>query len=245
MAVSLLIAFNLREKPASLASFAQDEGEGEGDRKAKGPIDAAAAAAAAADAASSASTSSSAAGPESSPHPLLPTTPSLSTTAAVAAPMTMVEIMGKVGNEPRLWLLYASTALATPTFDLPSILPLLLSEHVAGMPAATVGFLASLFPLVAVPATLLGASLDPRMTPAQRPYLYVAGQTVTALSLAYLSRPKLTAARVGVALMCCMGGCAPSLYVAPQAFLMRFGGPYTGTFAGLLDAFGNLLMTGV
>ena len=51
-------------------------------------------------------------------------------------------------REPKLWCVYGSTALVTPTFDLTTLLPMYLDS--LGMGGVAIGQLGSLFPLAAV-----------------------------------------------------------------------------------------------
>eukprot|EP00947_MAST-08B_sp_MAST-8B-sp1_P005035 g5035.t1 len=160
--------------------------------------------------------------------------------------MSALDVAKVACSEPRLVLLYASVALATPTFDLPSILPLLLADVVRPpMQPATIGAIASLFPLVAVPATVIAASVESSLPAGALPGFYTATQAVSVAGLVRLAAPGLSPGAAGPVLSAIMAGCAPTLYVAPQRFLLAFGGKYTGTFNSLLDLWGNVLLLGV
>ena len=60
-----------------------------------------------------------------------------------------------------------------------------------------------------------------------------------------LSARNLSTRAVATLLMATMAGIGQMMYIIPSSFLSRFSGPYTGTFTGLIDAGGNLVMTGV
>ena len=42
--------------------------------------------------------------------------------------------------------------------------------------------------------------------------------------------------------MTTMVGFAPVMYITPSTFISKFAGPYTGSFSGVMDMGGNLLM---
>ena len=46
-------------------------------------------------------------------------------------------------------------------------------------------------------------------------------------------------------LMATMAGIGPMMYIIRRHFIQSLVSPYTGTFTGLIDAGGNLVMTGV
>ena len=131
-------------------------------------------------------------------------------------------------KEPRLWLVYGSTALITPTFDLTSLLPMYLDS--LGMAAGQIGTLGSLFPVAAVPAVLIAGKLQQKLTPRQRQFLYaplLGVSTAGMLVLSSLGRSAGTAI-IAPTLIAIMVGVGPSLYVPNYDFVMRFGGQYTG-----------------
>jgi sugar phosphate permease len=147
-------------------------------------------------------------------------------------------------SDPKLWLVLIGNSLTTPTFELVSLLPQYLSDTVPSLTTSQVGSLGSLFPLMAVPAVLTGAWLEPQLTPTTRMLYYVGGELLTLLSLRGLAgKPgTLSPTKVGALLMMTMYGFAPVMYIPPGAFIAKFAGPYTGSFSGCMDMGGNLLM---
>ena len=156
----------------------------------------------------------------------------------------------------RLWAVYACSALITPTLDLPTLLPMYLDT--LAMDAASIGWVGSLFSLAAVPAVLGGGWLHQRLQRHQRTALYAPLLCVSASGLLALSTvqqqliPGKTAGSVSVwaskkivlpALVAIMSGIAPSFYIPTYDYIMRFGGPYTGTLTGLCDFFGGVFCT--
>ncbi len=155
------------------------------------------------------------------------------------------QILLKALTNPKLLLIFIGNTLVIPAFDMTAILPTLLSEHINGLSLELIGTIASLFPLVSVPAVLFGAWLEPKLNDANRFLFYCSLQLMSTISLYMLSARKLTTAKVATLLMATMAGIGPMMYIIPSSFLTKFSGPYTGTFTGLIDAGGNLVMTGV
>jgi sugar phosphate permease len=148
-------------------------------------------------------------------------------------------------SNPKLWLVFIGNSLTTPTFELVAILPQYLSDTVPTLTTSEVGLLGSLFPLMAVPAVLGGAWLEPYLNSTSRLLYYCLGEFMTYLSLRKLSNNKkntLTPTNVGMLLMTTMIGFAPVMYITPSAFLAKFAGPHLGSFSGMMDMGGNLLM---
>eukprot|EP00943_MAST-04B_sp_MAST-4B-sp1_P000198 g198.t1 len=155
------------------------------------------------------------------------------------------QILLKALTNPKLLLIFVGNTLVIPAFDMTAILPTLLSEHMNGLSLELIGTIASLFPLVSVPAVLFGAWLEPKLNDTNRFVFYCSLQLMSTISLYMLSARKLTTTKVATLLMATMAGIGPMMYIIPSSFLTKFSGPYTGTFTGLIDAGGNLVMTGV
>eukprot|EP01043_Picozoa_sp_COSAG02_P002196 COSAG02_NODE_50_length_44860_cov_203.992739_12_plen_179_part_00 len=107
-----------------------------------------------------------------------------------------------------------------------------------------------MFSLAAVPAVLGGGWLHQRLESKQRKFFYVPLLCLSACGLQALSTvqgrsPTSTATRVLLpsALVAIMSGMSPSFYIPTYDYIMRFGGPYTGTLTGLCDFFGGVVCT--
>ena len=144
-------------------------------------------------------------------------------------------------TNPKLYLVFAGTALSFPAYDLPAILPVLLSEHVKGLSTTSIGLIGSMFPVMAVPAIFFGAWLEPQLTSTTRPMWYAGGAMVASLCLLRLSKKGLSPSSIAPLLMTTMFSFAPAIAFVPPEFLAKFGGPQTGLFTGLNDAGGMLL----
>ena len=155
------------------------------------------------------------------------------------------EVFARALSNPKLVLVFVGNTLVIPAFDMTAILPTLLSEHLKGLSTELIGTIASLFPLISVPSVLFGAWLEPKLNDANRWLFYCSLQLVSTVSLYMLSARNLSTRAVATLLMATMAGIGPMMYIIPSSFLSRFSGPYTGTFTGLIDAGGNLVMTGV
>ena len=155
------------------------------------------------------------------------------------------EVFTRALSNPKLVLVFVGNTLVIPAFDMTAILPTLLSEHLKGLSTELIGTIASLFPLISVPTVLFGAWLEPKLNDANRWLFYCSLQLVSTVSLYMLSARNLSTRAVATLLMATMAGIGPMMYIIPSSFLSRFSGPYTGTFTGLIDAGGNLVMTGV
>ena len=151
----------------------------------------------------------------------------------------------KAVSDPKLLLIFIANTLVIPAFDMTAILPTLLSEHVNGLSTELIGTIASLFPLISVPSVLFGAWLEPKLNDANRYLFYCSLQLISTISLYMLSARNLSTRAVATLLMATMAGIGPMMYIIPSSFLSKFSGPYIGTFTGLIDAGGNLVMTGV
>ncbi|CAK8990901.1 Uncharacterized protein (Fragment) [Durusdinium trenchii] len=140
---------------------------------------------------------------------------------------------------PRLWLLFGSTTMITPTFDFVALLPQFLHD-VYQMNDLTIGSLSGAFPLSAPPAILLATAVLPRLTMNAKAASLLVAQSCSAMAFFLLSKqPKPTL--LMPALIAISGGCAPALSCVPPDWIMRWGGPRAGLFAGLHDVPGNLL----
>ena len=144
-------------------------------------------------------------------------------------------------TNPKLYLVFAGTALSFPAYDLPAILPVLLSEHVKGLSTTSIGLIGSMFPVMAVPSIFFGAWLEPQLTSTTRPMWYAGGAMVASLCLLRLSKKGLSPSFIAPLLMTTMFSFAPAIAFVPPEFLAKFGGPQTGLFTGLNDAGGMLL----
>ncbi|CAE6947309.1 unnamed protein product [Symbiodinium natans] len=140
---------------------------------------------------------------------------------------------------PKLWLLFSSTTMITPTFDFVALLPQFLND-VYGMKDAQIGSFSSVFPLAAPPAILLASMALPSLSGKARAMSLLAAQALSAggfLALAASPAPSMLVPT----LTAIAGGCAPALSCVPPDWIMRWGGPRAGLFAGLHDVPGNLL----
>lgn len=140
---------------------------------------------------------------------------------------------------PRLWLLFASTTMITPTFDFVALLPQFLND-VYKMNDVKIGSLAAAFPLSAPPAILLAGAMLPKVSPSGKAASLLVAQSASAMAFFLLSKqpaPEL----LMPALVTISGGSAPALSCVPPDWIMRWGGPRAGLFAGLHDVPGNLL----
>ena len=162
-----------------------------------------------------------------------------------AVERSTTEVFTRALSNPKLVLVFVGNTLVIPAFDMTAILPTLLSEHLKGLSTELIGTIASLFPLISVPTVLFGAWLEPKLNDANRWLFYCSLQLVSTVSLYMLSARNLSTRAVATLLMATMAGIGPMMYIIPSSFLSRFSGPYTGTFTGLIDAGGNLVMTGV
>ena len=144
-------------------------------------------------------------------------------------------------TNPKLYLVFAGNALCFPAYDLPAILPVILSEHVQGLTTANIGLISSMFPLMAVPSIFFGAWIEPKLTSKTRPMFYAAGASIASMCLFRLSQKGLSPTSVAPLLMATMFSFAPAVAFVPPEFLAKFGGPQTGLFTGLNDAGGMLL----
>ena len=148
-------------------------------------------------------------------------------------------------QNPKLWLILMGNALAFPAYDLPAILPVILSEHVQGLSTASIGFIGSMFPLMAVPSIFFGAWVEPKLTTTTRPAWYALGASISSACLLRLSQRGLSPSSVAPLLMATMFAFAPAIAFVPPEFLAKFGGPQTGLFTGLTDAGGMLLNSSI
>ncbi|CAE7548214.1 unnamed protein product [Symbiodinium sp. CCMP2456] len=140
---------------------------------------------------------------------------------------------------PKLWLLFASTTMITPTFDFVALLPQFLND-VYKMEDAQIGSISSVFPLAAPPAILLASMALPSMTGRAKAVSLLVAQTLSAGGYLVLASSPASVALVPT-LTAIAGGCAPALSCIPPDWIMRWGGPRAGLFAGLHDVPGNLL----
>ncbi|OLP90552.1 hypothetical protein AK812_SmicGene27854, partial [Symbiodinium microadriaticum] len=140
---------------------------------------------------------------------------------------------------PKLWLLFASTTMITPTFDFVALLPQFLND-VYKMEDAQIGSISSVFPLAAPPAILLASMALPKMTGNAKAVSLLVAQTLSAGGYVVLASSPASAALVPT-LTAIAGGSAPALSCIPPDWIMRWGGPRAGLFAGLHDVPGNLL----
>ena len=161
--------------------------------------------------------------------------------APKARKMPLGEVVSIVMRSPKLWSVYACSALTTPTYDLTSLLPMWL-DSLGGMSEVTIGQLGSIFPLAAVPAVLIAGYLHERLSAKKRRWLYAPLLCVSAAAMLVLSslRGRTSPLVVAPLLAAVMAGIGPSFYVPNYDFILRFGGPYTGTLTALCDLFGNV-----
>jgi sugar phosphate permease len=156
--------------------------------------------------------------------------------------VTTKEFIGVAMKEPRLFLLFGASMLTTPVFDLPAVLATYLSETY-GMQPTEIGAVASLFPLVAVPAVIGGGYVESNITPSQKTWWYTLTQIVSVGTLIVLSN-KPSKSVVPALLLLTMAGIAPAFYVVPSNWLIKFGGErFSGTYNGWLDFPGNFVTT--
>ena len=153
------------------------------------------------------------------------------------------ETVSIIVKSPKLWAVYASTAFVMPTFDLTTLLPLWLDS--LGMDPVTIGSLGSLFPMAAVPVIFIAAQAHQRLSPKQRQLLYAPLLVMSAGALLLMSRLRKASAIIAPTLAVIMCGVAPTLYVPNYDFVLRFGGPLTGSLTALCDLGGNVLTTWV
>eukprot|EP00435_Cladocopium_sp_Y103_P049343 s1129_g14.t2 len=157
--------------------------------------------------------------------------------ACKAAPLGRT--LAIAARTPRLWLLFASTTMITPTFDFVALLPQFLND-VYKMNDVKIGSLAGAFPLSAPPAILLAGAMLPKLSPSGKAASLLIAQSASAMAFFLLSKqpaPEL----LMPALVTISGGSAPALSCVPPDWIMRWGGPRAGLFAGLHDVPGNLL----
>eukprot|EP00931_Biecheleriopsis_adriatica_P060726 TRINITY_DN36480_c0_g1_i1.p1 TRINITY_DN36480_c0_g1~~TRINITY_DN36480_c0_g1_i1.p1 ORF type:complete len:438 (+),score=42.05 TRINITY_DN36480_c0_g1_i1:160-1314(+) len=145
-------------------------------------------------------------------------------------------------STPKAWLLVLSTTLITPTFDLATLLPQFCNDAYS-MDEVSIGSIAGAFPLAAPPAILAGSMVLTKLNlgKARTGFLFSA-QSLSALALLLVSR-KPSRALLAPALAAVSAGCAPTLSCVPPDWLMKWGGPHAGLFAGLQDVPGNLITT--
>jgi sugar phosphate permease len=103
--------------------------------------------------------------------------------------------------------------------------------------AAQIGTLGSLFPVAAVPAVLMAGQLQQRLTPKQRQWVYAPLLGVSTVGMLVLSSMTVASPIIAPILVAIMFGVGPTLYVPNYDFVMRFGGPFTGTLTGFCDLF--------
>lgn len=156
--------------------------------------------------------------------------------------LTTKEFVGVAMQEPRLFLLFGASMLATPVFDLPSVLSSYLSETY-DMAPTEIGAVASLFPFIAVPAVISGGWIDDQLTPHQKTWWYTSTQMLSVCALYVLgNKPKKNF--VPFLLLATMAGIAPAFYVVPGNWLIKFAGErYAGTYNAWLDFPGNFITT--
>ena len=156
--------------------------------------------------------------------------------------LTTKEFVGVAMQEPRLFLLFGASMLATPVFDLPSVLSSYLSETY-DMAPTEIGAVASLFPFIAVPAVISGGWIDDQLTSNQKIWWYTSTQMLSVCTLYILgNRPKKKF--VPFLLLATMAGIAPAFYVVPGNWLIKFAGErYAGTYNAWLDFPGNFITT--
>ncbi|CAJ1403366.1 unnamed protein product [Effrenium voratum] len=140
---------------------------------------------------------------------------------------------------PRLWLLFGSTTMITPTFDFVALLPQFLHDMYK-LDDVSIGSLSGAFPLSAPPAILLAGTLLPALTAHGKAAALLVAQTCSAGGFFLLSR-RPARSLLMPALVTIGGGSAPALSCIPPDWIMRWGGPRAGLFAGLHDVPGNLL----
>jgi len=142
-------------------------------------------------------------------------------------------------TSPKLWLLYTSTTMVTPTFDLVAIAPQFLSDTY-GLDNATVGRMCTAFPLASLPAIYVARQVLERISPGSRAAFLASWQSMAVMGHATLaSRPPQW--MLTPALFAAVAGCAPSLSCVPPDWIARWAGPHAGLFSGLHDIAGNLL----
>lgn len=121
--------------------------------------------------------------------------------------MPFGKAMRIAAREPKLWLVYGSTALVTPTFDLTTLLPMWLDG--LGMGAAQIGTLGSLFPVAAVPAVLMAGKLQQTLNASQRQLLYAPLVGLSTLGMLMLSTLTTASPMIAPILVIIMAGEPP------------------------------------
>lgn len=157
--------------------------------------------------------------------------------AAVPRPLTRRDAAAVVAKSPKLFLVIFSTLFLMPTFDLTTLLPMYLDS--LGMGADKIGRIGALYPLAAVPVILVTGALHQRLSPARRVFLYAPLLCVSAGGLVAFSFITENSPAIAYLLVLIMAGIAPALYCPNYDFILRFGGPYTGSITSLCDLFGN------
>lgn len=142
-------------------------------------------------------------------------------------------------KSPRLLLLFSSTTLITPTFDLVALVPKFLSD-VYGLDNVTIGTICTAFPMASLPAILMARRALERLSPGAKPLFLACVQSMAVASYLVLSRePPVWI--LTPALFTAVAGCTPAMSCVPPDWITRWAEPHAGLFSGLHDIGGNLL----
>eukprot|EP00929_Paragymnodinium_shiwhaense_P074239 TRINITY_DN37979_c0_g1_i1.p1 TRINITY_DN37979_c0_g1~~TRINITY_DN37979_c0_g1_i1.p1 ORF type:complete len:430 (-),score=84.59 TRINITY_DN37979_c0_g1_i1:380-1669(-) len=158
-----------------------------------------------------------------------------------AKKMSTVDIVKAALRSERLMCLYGSATMLTLTFELGTLLPQFLSEEY-GMDSVGIGSVSGAFPIASPPAIVLGGMALSKLAPASKPAFLLATEGAAALGFLVLAQ-KPSRAAVVPALVSIMAGISPAFYCLPADWILRWAGPYAGTFSSLSDVPGNLFST--
>lgn len=157
-----------------------------------------------------------------------------SSSASVAAPVSLREAVSLYGKNRQLQLIVASEAMLLAVMDTSALLPLYLHSHL-GADLDTAAQLASLFPLGMVLATFAGGFMYDALGPAMRASVLLALGVCSAGSYAVLATTR-TPWRAGLLLFFAGGCIAPAKYLPPTLFALDNVDPqHSGKVIALID----------